>query len=316
MSLRKRTGKVGLVGTGMVGASFAYALMQRSLANELVLIDIDHARAEGEAMDLNHGLPFVRPMRIYAGTYADLAGADLIVIAAGANQRPGETRLDLLGRNAAIFREIIPAILAANDDGIIVVATNPVDILTTIGAQIAGPAANRVIGSGTILDTARFRYLLGQHYGVDPRSVHAYIVGEHGDSELALWSLANIAGVRLVDFVGANGQGYDQAALDAILEQTRNAAYEIIKRKRATYYAIGLGLLSIAEAVLRDQHTVMTISSLMTGQYGVTGIAISLPTIVGRDGAEEVLNLPLSEQEIALFQRSAAILKENLAHVS
>lgn len=316
MSLRKRTGKVGVVGTGMVGTSFAYALMQRSLANELVLIDIDHARAEGEAMDLNHGLPFVRPMRIYAGTYADLTGADLIVIAAGANQRPGETRLDLLGRNAAIFREIIPAILAANDDGIIVVATNPVDILTTIGAQIAGPAANRVIGSGTILDTARFRYLLGQHYGVDPRSVHAYIVGEHGDSELALWSLANIAGVRLVDFVGANGQGYDQAALDAILEQTRNAAYEIIKRKRATYYAIGLGLLSIAEAVLRDQHTVMTISSLMTGQYGVTGIAISLPTIVGRDGAEEVLNLPLSDQEVALFQRSAAILKENLAHVS
>lgn len=315
MSLRKRTGKVGVVGTGMVGTSFAYALMQRSLASELVLIDIDHARAEGEAMDLNHGLPFVRPMRIYAGTHADLAGADLIVIAAGANQRPGETRLDLLNRNVAIFREIIPPILAANDDGIIVVATNPVDILTTIVAQIAGSAANRVIGSGTILDTARFRYLLGQHYGVDPRSVHAYIVGEHGDSELALWSLANIAGVRLVDFVGANGQGYNQAALDAILEQTRNAAYEIIKRKRATYYAIGLGLLSIAEAVLRDQHTVMTISSLMNGQYGVSGIAISLPTIVGRDGAEELLNLPLSEQEIALFQRSADILKEHLSHV-
>lgn len=315
MSLRKRTGKVGVVGTGMVGTSFSYALMQRSLASELVLIDIDHARAEGEAMDLNHGLPFVRPMRIYAGTHADLAGADLIVIAAGANQRPGETRLDLLNRNVAIFREIIPPILAANDDGIIVVATNPVDILTTIVAQIAGSAANRVIGSGTILDTARFRYLLGQHYGVDPRSVHAYIVGEHGDSELALWSLANIAGVRLVDFVGANGQGYNQAALDAILEQTRNAAYEIIKRKRATYYAIGLGLLSIAEAVLRDQHTVMTISSLMNGQYGVSGIAISLPTIVGRDGAEELLNLPLSEQEIALFQRSAGILKEHLSHV-
>ncbi len=315
MGLRKRTGKVGVVGTGMVGTSFAYALMQRSLANELVLIDVDHARAEGEAMDLNHGLPFVRPMRIYAGSYDDLSGADLIVIAAGANQRPGETRLDLLSRNAAIFRDIVPRILAVNDDGVIVVATNPVDILTTIGAQLAGPAAHRVIGSGTILDTARFRYLLGQHYGVDPRSVHAYIVGEHGDSELALWSLANIAGVRLVDFVGANGQGYDQAALDAILEQTRNAAYEIIKRKRATYYAIGLGLLAIAEAVLRDQHTVMTISSLMTGQYGVSGIAISLPTIVGRDGAEEVLNLPLSDQEVALFQRSANILKENLAHV-
>ncbi len=309
------SGKVGLVGTGMVGASFAYALMQRGLANELVLVDLDTARAEGEAMDLNHGMPFVRPMRMYAGSYEELAGAEVVVITAGANQRPGETRLDLLQRNASVFRDIIPRLVATAPDSIIVIATNPVDILTTISAKIAGLAPGRVIGSGTILDTARFRYMLGDYYRVDPRSVHAYIVGEHGDSELALWSLANIAGVRLHDFVGANGRGYDSAALQAIFEQTRTAAYEIIKRKKATYYAIGLGLLAIVEAILRDQHTVLTVCSPMQGQYGVEEIAISLPTIVGRNGIEEVLNLPISAEERAAFQSSAQILKERLAQI-
>ncbi len=316
MSEMGRSGKVALIGTGMVGASFAYALMQRSLTSELVLIDLDKARAEGEAMDLNHGLPFVRPLRIYPGDYADIKDADIVVITAGASQRPGETRLDLLQRNVAVFRQIVPNIAAVNQHAIILVATNPVDILTYITAQIIGAEQRRVIGSGTILDTARFRYLLGERYGVDPRSVHAYIVGEHGDSELALWSLANIAGVRLYDFVGANGQQYDQAALDALFEQTRTAAYEIIKRKRATYYAIGLGLLTIVEAVLRDQHTVLTISSPMYGQYGVHDISISLPTIVGRRGVEEVLTLPLSNEEIAAFQASAALLREQADHVS
>jgi L-lactate dehydrogenase len=309
------TGKVGLVGAGMVGASFAYALMQRGLANELVLIDIDTARAEGEAMDLNHGLPFVRPMRMYAGKYADLAGCEVVVITAGSNQRPGETRLDLLQRNAAVFRDIVPQVVGANPDGIVVIATNPVDILTHISAEIAGLPPGCVIGSGTILDTARFRYLLGEHYRVDPRSVHAYIVGEHGDSELALWSLANIAGVRLRDFVGANGRGYDQAAMDAVFEQTRTAAYEIIKRKKATYYAIGLGLLTIVEAILRDQHTVLTVSSPLEGQYGIDGIAISLPSIVGRRGLEEVLNLPISDEEQVAFQRSAQTLQGRLAQL-
>src|SRR5215211_5055971 len=313
MSEKRAAGKVGLVGAGMVGASFAYALMQRGLANELVLVDIDTARAEGEAMDLNHGLPFVRPMRMYAGNYDQLAGAEAVVITAGANQRPGETRLDLLQRNAAVFREIMPQVVRAAPDSIIVIATNPVDILTTISAQIGGLPAGRVIGSGTILDTARFRYMLGDYYRVDPRSVHAYVVGEHGDTELALWSLANIAGVRLPDFVGANGQGYDWAALEAIFEQTRTAAYEIIKRKKATYYAIGLGLLTIAEALLRDQHIVLTVSSPMVGRYGVEGIAISMPSIVGQRGIEEVLHLPISDAERAAFQRSAQTLKERLA---
>jgi L-lactate dehydrogenase len=267
-------------------------------------------------MDLNHGLPFVRPMRIIAGDYSDLADAEVIVICAGVGQRPGQTRLELLQTNAGIFHNIVPKVTAVNQDAILIVATNPVDILTQISAQIVGLDRCRVLGSGTSLDTARLRYMLGVHYGVDSRSVHAYVVGEHGDSELALWSLANIAGVRLADFVGANGQGYDQAALDRIFDQTRNAAYEIIQRKKATYYAIGLGLLSIVEAVLRDQHTVMTVSSPVSGQYGVSDIAISMPAIVGRRGVEEVLNLPLSESELTAFQSSAQTLKDRLAELS
>ena len=315
MSEGKVAGKVGLVGTGMVGSSFAYALMQCGLANELALVDKDRGRAEGEAMDLNHGLPFVGPMRITAGDYDQLAGCEVVVITAGANQRPGETRLDLLQRNAAVFRDIVPQVVAACPDAILVIATNPVDILTAISARLAALPAGRVIGSGTILDTARFRYLLGEYYRVDPRSVHAYIVGEHGDTELALWSLANIAGVRLRDFVGPDGRGYDQMEMDAIFEQTRTAAYEIIKRKHATYYAIGLGLLTIVEAVLRDQRTVLTVSTPLTGQYGVEGIATSLPTIVGRGGAVEILNLPISADERAAFQHSAQTLKDRLAQL-
>jgi L-lactate dehydrogenase len=308
-------GKVGLVGTGMVGSSFAYALMQRGIATELVLIDADYARAEGEAMDLNHGLPFVRPMRISAGTYEQLAGCEVVVITAGANQRPGETRLDLLQRNADVFRDIIPKIISASPDSIVVIATNPVDILTQLSAEIAQLPHGRVFGSGTILDTARFRYMLGAHYGVDSRSVHAYIIGEHGDTELALWSLANIAGVRLRDFIGPGGQGYDQAVMDSIFAQTRDAAYEIIKRKKATYYAIGLGLLTIVEAILRDQHSVLTVCSPLTGQHGIDGMSISLPSIVGRSGVEEILDLPISDDELAAFRHSAQTLKERYAKI-
>ena len=315
MSERMDTHKIGLIGTGMVGASFAYSLMQRGVVDELVLIDANSARAEGEAMDLNHGLPFVRQMRIFAGDYADLADADVIVISAGIGQRPGQTRLELLQTNAGIFRQIVPQIAAVNQDGIIVVATNPVDILTYISAEIVGLDQTRVLGSGTILDTARLRYLLGQHYRINSRSVHAYVVGEHGDSELPLWSLANIGGVPLQDFVGANGQGYNQAALDQIFGHTKNAAYEIIERKKATYYAIGLGLQSVVEAIVRDQHTVLTVSSPLSGQYGVSDISISMPTIVGRRGVEKVLDLPLSEAELEAFQSSAQTLKERISRL-
>lgn len=315
MVAREGRNKVGIVGTGMVGASFAYALMQRSLANEIVLIDANRGRAEAEAMDLNHGLPFVRPMRINAGDYSDLASAAVTVVTAGAAQKPGETRLQLLERNVAIFQAIIPEIVKHNPDGIILIASNPVDLTTYLSLQISGLPPTQVFGSGTLLDTARFRYLLGDRYSVDPRSVHAYIVGEHGDSELPLWSLANIAGVRLHDFRAANGVGYDAAALQQLFERTRDAAYSIIERKGATYYAIGLGLLTIVEAILRDQHTVLTVSSLMSGQYGVNDICISLPTIVGARGIEEVLNLSLSAEEEDAFRRSAQTLQQRYAQI-
>ncbi|HEX6290775.1 MAG TPA: L-lactate dehydrogenase [Herpetosiphonaceae bacterium] len=314
-SVNQERNKVGIVGTGMVGASLAYALMQRGVANEMVLIDANRGRAEAEAMDLNHGLPFVRPMRISVGDYTDLQGVAVTVVTAGAAQKPGETRLQLLERNASIFRQIIPEIVRHNPEGIILIASNPVDLMTYLSVQISGLPASRVFGSGTILDTARFRYLLGERYTVDPRSVHAYIVGEHGDSELALWSLANIAGVRLRDFRAASGMGYDEAELHTIFEQTRDAAYAIIERKGATYYAIGLGLLTIVEAILRDQHTVLTVSSMMQGQYGVRDICISLPTIIGADGIEEVLNLSISAEEEESFRRSAATLTERYRQI-
>jgi L-lactate dehydrogenase len=303
--------KVGVVGTGLVGASFAYALMQRGLANEMVLIDANRERAEAEAMDLTHGLPFVRPMRIRAGDYPELQGAAVTVVTAGGGQKAGETRLQSLEHNAEIFRQIIPQIVEHNPDGVILIASNPVDLMTYLTVRISGLPAGRVIGSGTILDTARFRALLGDYYAVDPRSVHAYIVGEHGDSEVPLWSAANIGGVRLRDFKSATDVGYDQARLQSIFEQTRDAAYTITEQKGATYYAIGLGLLTIVEALLRDQHTVLTVSSLMAGQYGVRDMCVSLPTIVGAQGVEEVLNLPLSGEEEEAFRRSAATLAEH-----
>ena len=308
----ERTRKVGIVGTGMVGSSFAYALMQRSLATEIVLVDSNRERAEGEAMDLMHGVPFVHPMRISAGDYSDLAGCELVVVTAGASQRPGETRIDLLGRNVAICREIVPKVVQHNPHGLIVMTSNPVDILTFVAADLAGLPPGRVFGSGTILDTARFRAMLGEHFRVDPRSVHAYIIGEHGDTELPVWSLANIGGVRLHDYPLPGGGKVEQAALDDIFTRTRDAAYAIIQRKQATYYAIGLGLLAIAEAVLRDQRTVHTVSTPLIGQYGVTEMALSLPVVVGRDGAAEVLPLRIDETEEQQFRHSANTLKAML----
>jgi len=302
--------RVGIVGVGVVGASFAYALMQRGLADDLVLIDTDTARAEGEAMDLNHGLAFASPMRIRAGTYADLSDAAAVVVCAGRNQRVGESRLDLLRHNAAVVSEVVPHVQLGNRSAVIVIATNPVDVLTHLAATLVG-SDGRVIGSGTILDTARFRYLLGEHYGVDPRSVHAYVVGEHGDSEVPLWSSAAVGGVKLERFVGPNGRGYDQAALDGIFEATRMAAYEIIRRKRASYYAIGLGLVAIVAAILRDQHTLLTVSTRLRGVYGVEDMALSLPTIVGRRGVERVLDVPMSPAEADAFRRSADLLSEH-----
>jgi L-lactate dehydrogenase len=308
--------RIAVVGTGNVGSTFAYALLLSGLAAEIVLVDANRARAEGEAMDLNHAVPFAHPTRIRAGDYADCAGAAVTVIAAGANQRPGETRLDLVQKNAAIFREIVPAVARHNPDGILLVATNPVDALTYASLKLSGLPKQRVIGSGTILDTARFRHLIGRHFDVDARSVHAFIVGEHGDSEVPVWSLANIAGMELQAFAAANGVtlGADDRA--RIFEQTRDAAYHIIERKGATYYAVAAGLRRIVEAILRDQRTVLSVSSLVDdGAFGPGDVCLSLPTVIGRGGAERVVRLSLGDSESYALRHSADVLRATIRQV-
>ncbi len=308
--------RVAIVGVGFVGSTFAYALLLSGLASEIVLIDVNRERAEGEAMDLNHAVPFAHPTHIWAGDYADCAGATVTVIAAGANQKPGEARLDLVRRNAAVFRSIVPEVARSNPDGIILVATNPVDILTYLAWKLSEMPSARVIGSGTILDTARFRYMLSQHLGVDPRSVHAYIIGEHGDSEVPVWSLANVAGMRLPTFCAENGLTFDGEAMESIFRRTRDAAQEIIRRKGATYYAVSAGLMRIVEAILRDQSTVLSISSLIEDYYGIDDVCLSLPTVIDRGGIERVLRLELSPREASGVRRSAEVLKGILAELA
>ena len=255
--------RVAVVGAGAVGSTFAFGLLLSGLASEILLVDANARRAEGEAMDLMHAVPFAKTARVWSGPIEDCRGSAITVIAAGAAQKPGETRMDLVRKNAEIFRQIVPAVASANPGGIIVVATNPVDILAYLTYRISGLPSSRVIGSGTILDTSRFRMLLAEHYGVDPRSVHAYIAGEHGNSEVPVWSAANIAGMPLADFGRANGIGHDQGSLQQIFESTRDAAYQIIERKGATSYAVAAGLVRIVEAILRDQSTVLSVSSLI-----------------------------------------------------
>jgi len=308
---RKPT-RVAVVGTGNVGSTFAYALLLSGLAAEIVLIDANRAKAEGEAMDLNHTEPFAHPTRIWAGEYKDCAGAAVVVIAAGANQKPGETRLDLVKKNAAIFSEIIPQVARQNPNGIILNATNPLDVLTYATLKLSGFPPQRVIGSGTILDTARFRYLISEYFGVDSRSVHAYIIGEHGDSEVPVWSLANIAGLRISDYARATGEKCDQAKLDEIFRCTRDAAYEIIKRKGATYFAVAAGLMRIIEAILRDHGTVMSVSSLVTDYYGITDLCLSLPTVVDGSGIRRQIRLELNDMEQEGLRNSAAVLRKTI----
>src|SRR5688500_11178670 len=310
------TRKVGIVGTGMVGASFAFALVQRGLASEIVLVDADRDRAGGEAMDLSHGLSFAPPVEIRAGGYEDLAGAAVVVITAGAHQRPGQTRLDLLDANARMCADVVPRIVAANPGGVILLATNPVDILTHLAAEAAKLPWGRVLGSGTTLDTSRLRFLLGAHFGVDTRSVHAYVIGEHGDTAVPMWSSAEVGGVPLDRLRLPEGRAWDAGVRAALFEEVRTAAYQIIKRKKATYYAIALALLAVVEAILRDQGTVLTVSTPVRGAHGVHGMALSLPTIVGRGGAREVLDLTLEATEKAAFILSADTLKARLAALS
>ncbi len=302
--------KIAIVGVGAVGASFAYSLMIRGFASEIILIDRDKKKAQGEAMDLEHGLPFVLPVKISAGEYSDCAGADIVVLTAGSAQKPGESRLNLVDRNVSIFKQIIPEITKFNKNCILLVATNPVDVMTFVALKLSKFPTNRVIGSGTVLDTSRLRSLLGDHFRIDSRNVHAYIIGEHGDSEVPVWSSANIAGVKLKEYCPICGMKYDQPYLDKIFEQVKNAAYKIIELKGSTYYAIGLGLTRIVESIVRNENTILTVSSLMNDYYGVSDVCLSVPTIINRHGIAQTIRLPLEDSEIKMLQNSASVLKK------
>ena len=302
--------KIAIIGTGRVGASCAYALQLRGLASEIVLINANRQRAEGEAMDINHGALFTKPVRIWSADYRDCKDADIVVLAAGASQKAGDTRLDLLRNNAIILERTLAPALKYMEDNILVVVSNPVDVLTYIAWRMTGLPSNQIIGSGTMLDTARFRFLLGQHFEIEPHSIHAYIIGEHGDSQVPVWSLANIAGVRLNEYTRLNHRSLDASDREQIAKNTRCAAYEIISRKGATYYAIAAGLVRLIEAIVRDENSVLTVSALVNGNHGLNDLALSLPRVINRHGVATTLNLPLSNDEDAGLKKSAHVIHE------
>jgi L-lactate dehydrogenase len=302
--------KVGIVGTGFVGTSIAFTLLQKGLFSEMVLIDVNRDKAEGEAMDLSHGIPFAKPMTIRAGDYGDIADAGLVIVTAGAAQKPGETRLDLVNKNVGIFKSIIPEIAKRNRDAILLIVSNPVDILTYAAWRLSGYPQERVIGSGTVLDSARLRYLLGQRLAVNPQSVHAYIIGEHGDSELAVWSEANVSGIALDQFCEFRGYRAHAENEQEIYEHVVNAAYDIIQKKGATYFGVGMAVGRIAEALFRDEHAVMPVSVNLRGIYGIKGdLFLSMPAIVGAAGIEKVLPLDLSAGESERLFHSVTALQ-------
>lgn len=304
--------KCGIIGCGFVGASIAFSLVESGLFSEMVLIDANHDKAEGEAMDLSHGMPFARPMEIYAGNYDDVADCGLIIVTAGANQKPGETRIDLVHKNVGIFKNIIPELKKRNCEGILLIVSNPVDILTYTALKLSGFPANRVIGSGTVLDTARLKYLLGQHLDVDSRSIHAFIIGEHGDSELAVWSSANVSGIDLDDYCEMCGHFEHDENMQKLYEGVRDSAYQIIQRKGATYYGIAMAVRRIAECILRNEHSILPVSSLIRGHYGLNDICMGVPTVVGSSGVEKVLDIPLNDEEQRQLLDSAKTLKSVL----
>lgn len=303
------TKKVAIVGTGFVGMSFAYALLCDGACDEMVLIDINREKALGEAMDLNHGLAFAKTnMKITAGDYGDCADADIVVICAGVSQKPGEDRISLLQRNRAVFESIVAPVLESGFDGIFLVATNPVDIMTRVAHRLSGFPSRKVIGSGTTLDTARLRYLLGEYFTVDPKNVHAYVIGEHGDSEMTPWSQALVGTKPIREILAGQPEKYTAAALDEIAENVTKAAYKIIQAKSATYYGIGLALVRIVKAIFGGENSILTVSVRLDGEYGVQGVFAGVPCILGREGVREVLTLELENEELAKFRASCNLL--------
>ncbi len=307
--------KCAIIGCGNVGATVAYTLMQTGWFSEMVLIDINKKRAEGEASDLTHGLPFHAPMDIYAGDYPDLVECGLIIVTAGANQQPGESRMDLLRTNAKIFQSIFESVARYNQEAILLVVTNPVDVLTQVAFKVSGFPSNRVIGSGTVLDTARLKQLVGRYLGVDSRNVHSFIIGEHGDSELPVWSSANVSGVDLHRYCDSCGRGYDRAVLDSLFREARDSAYQIIESKGATYYAIAESVKRIVAAIVRDENTILPVSALVDGHYGLEDVYMSLPCIINRSGVKQVLEIPLNEEEENRLNRSARTLRGAITEI-
>lgn len=302
--------KIGIIGCGFVGSTIAFDLAGGGLFSEMVLLDIDEKRAHGEAMDLSHGLPFSGPMQIYQGKYKDLAECGIIIIAAGANQKPGETRPELLGRNRVIMNSIVKQLLLYNKDCILIVVSNPVDVLTRMVYEASGFPPERVIGSGTVLDTARLKYLLGERFSVDIRNVHAFIIGEHGDEEFAVWSSANISGIDLDDFCKLRQNSDFEKMKPEIREQVVNSAYRIIEGKGATYYGIAKAVGKIVECIVKDQHSILPVSVLVDGHYGLHDIYMSLPVILGKNGVEQILDFDLNEEEQAHLENAAEHLKQ------
>jgi len=301
--------KIVIVGAGAVGSTFAYSLLIRGLAAQIAIVDINKDRAEGEAMDLNHGLSFAYPTRIWAGDYSDCKDADIVVIAVDKGQKIEQSRLELAQGNFQIMKELIPNITEYNKDCILLVVTNPLDVMTYAALKLSGFPKSRVIGSGTALDTARLRYLLGEYLQVDPRNVHAYIIGEHGDSEVPVWSLANVAGIKLRDYCPICKVPYNVEDFDRLFLKVRNAGYDIIKRKGRTFYAVALAMTKIVESILRNENAVLTVSSYLHEYHGVSNICLSVPTVLNRNGVRETLEIPLDQKEIKDFQESAAIIK-------
>lgn len=302
--------KAVMIGCGFVGSATVFALMQSGLFSEIAMIDADMNKAEGEAMDISHGIPFAKQMKVYAGDYDDVRDAGIVIVTAGANQKPDETRLDLVNKNVAIFKQIIPEIAKRGFEGVLLVVANPVDILTQVAQKLSGFPENRVIGSGTVLDTGRLKYRLSEHLGVDSKSIHAFIIGEHGDSEIAAWSSANVSGIPLNDFCEMRGHYQHDKATKEIAEKVKNSAYEIIQRKRATYYGVAMAVKRICEVIVRDEKSILPVSTAMHGEHGVDGVVLSMPCIVGKDGIETKVPITLNETEQQQLLSSAKVLKD------
>ncbi|AIY78670.1 L-lactate dehydrogenase [Clostridium botulinum] len=310
---RERKRKISIIGAGFVGSTTAFALMNSGVATEICICDINMDKAMGEVMDLVHGTSFVKPVNIYAGSIAETKDSDIVIITAGAAQKDGETRLDLIEKNYNIFKGFIPEIAKVSPDAILLVASNPVDILAYITYKLSGFPKERVIGTGTVLDTSRLKYVIGKYLNVNNNNVHAYVLGEHGDSEVVSWSTASIAGEGFDDYTKKFSLEWDAEIRSVIESDVKNAAYEIISRKKATYYAIGLAITKIAESILRDENAILTVSSLMQGEYGISDMYLAIPTIINRNGAVRIVEPNITEEEIEKLQNSANVLKEHVS---